>query len=99
MVDQDRPAGHAGKSAVVTVDHAAQLVVVADAGEDDFGAFGRLGRRRRGLTLVLGGPGLGLGGGAVADPDLVAARGQMPGHGETHVAEADECDFHGSMTL
>ena len=35
MIDEDRVAAHAFESAVVAERHRAQVVVVADAGEDD----------------------------------------------------------------
>jgi hypothetical protein len=53
-------------------------------------------RRRRGLARRGGGgrrirhPGLGLGGGAVVDGDLVAGAGQMAGHGIAHHAQAEK---------
>ena len=51
----------------------AQVVVVADAAEHEVGVLGGVRRRRRGLAAVLLDPGLGLGGVAVVDGEVVAA--------------------------
>ena len=81
VVDVDRARLHAGERAVLAERHLAQIVVIADAGEDEIGALGRLGgvaatRRHAAPTHLLG-----LGAGAVVDgqscPPLCP---EMPGH-------------------
>src|SRR3546814_17674667 len=80
VVDEDGILGHAGKGAIVAVNHRAQIIVVADAGHDQFGTGGcRL--RTRGLpALVLCNPAVGFIRRAVPDRDLMARLPQMPGH-------------------
>ena len=49
MVDEDRAWLHAGEGAVGPKRHGAQIVVIADAGEHDFGVGRGFARRREGL--------------------------------------------------
>src|SRR2546430_9330656 len=94
MVYEDRALGHLLKSAVLPQCDFAQVRVVADAGEHDLCPFGGLGRRVREAPLVLADPGFGLCAATVVHGDLVAAFGhEVSGHGKTHHAEPDECEF------
>ena len=88
------PALHAGEGAVVAERDRAQVVVVADAGEDDIGAsaaaspaWRRATCRRTPATQLPR-----LGGGAVVDGDRVAGARQVAGHRIAHDAEAEEGD-------
>ena len=47
----------------------AQIVVIADAGEDEVAALGGVARRRGGRAAMLGDPSRRLGGGAVVNAD------------------------------
>ena len=93
MVDEDRARRHAGERAVRAQHHAAQVVVVADAGEHDLGACDGFTRRGGMAAAKFRCPGLRLGGRAVIDGDVVAGARQMAGHGQAHDAQAEECDF------
>jgi 3-hydroxyisobutyrate dehydrogenase len=91
VVDEDRALAHAGEGAVGPERHFAQVVVVADAAHDEVLAVRGFLRRLGGLAAKLGGPFLGLGGGAVIDRHLVAAFVlEMPGHGVAHDAQAQK---------
>jgi hypothetical protein len=91
MVDQHRALPYARQHARRPVEHAAHVVVVADADKDEIRTLRRLGRRGAALTLVLGDPGLGARRRAVEDRHLMALGPQMPGHGIAHHAQTDEC--------
>ena len=65
----------AGEDAVIAVNDAAHVIVVADAGEHDVRAFRRLAGRCGGAASMRGGPVFGLFAGAVVDGDLVAGGG------------------------
>ena len=56
VVDEDRAALHAGEGAVGPERDRAQIVVVADAGEDEIAALGGGAGRRRRLAAVFGDP-------------------------------------------
>ena len=87
------PAASACEGAAGAGGDAAQVVVVADAGEDDLGR--RRGRRGGVAALaaaVLGHPGLGPARRAVVDRDLVALGGEMARHRIAHHPESDESD-------
>jgi hypothetical protein len=77
--------------------HGAQVIIVADAGEDEIGALGSLGRRVAGGAAKLIGPLAGLLRRAVVNPDFVAALGlEVSRHGVAHHAKSDEgncCHF------
>ena len=92
MVDEDRPPVEPLEGAALPERDAAQVGVVADAGEDDLGALGGGGRRVGAGVAVLRHPGLGPARGAVVDGDLVPLGRQMPGHRIAHDPEPDECD-------
>ena len=91
VIDEGRAGAHALEGAVLARRHRAQVIVVADAAEDEVGA--QRGRRRsfgRTPAAVLGHPRGGLGRAAVVDGDVVAALfEEVPGHGESHDAQAD----------
>src|SRR3546814_19561936 len=70
--------------------HAAQVVVVADAGKHQPGAVGGCPRRRHGGAAVLLHPGFGLGGGTVVDGHVVAGGGPVAGHGNAHDPPTEE---------
>jgi hypothetical protein len=94
VVDEDRTLGHFLKRSVRSQRDFAQVRIVAHAAEHDLGALGGLGRRLRRPAIVLGNPRVGLGAAAVVHGHVVAAPGdEMAGHGETHHAESDECEF------
>ena len=97
VVDIDRALAHRLEAAVGADRHGAQVVVVADAGEDEVLAFGGFAGGLRECAAMLGRPLLGLGRGAVVDGDVVAALLlQVSGHGITHHAKPDErnrCHF------
>ena len=71
VVDEDRARCHAREGAVGPDGHRAQVVVIADAGEDDLLAHAAASRRLRGLAAMFPDPFLGLGECAVVDGDLV----------------------------
>ena len=74
--------------------HGAQVVVIADAGEDEIGAVGGFGRRRRRRAADARRPFLGLCGGAVIDRHVVTALAlRWPAIGIAHDAKTDEGDF------
>ncbi len=56
VVDEDGALPHAGEGAGVAQHDRAQIVVIADAGHDELGALGRLGRGRGVGAAVLLGP-------------------------------------------
>ena len=96
MINEDRALLHAGEGTVLAEHHGAQVVVVADAGEDDGASGRRLARGRGGPAAMGGDPGLGLGTGPVVDGDVVALLREVPRHRRAHYAEAQERDFrHG----
>ena len=91
VVHINRARPDAGEDAVIAVNDAAHIVVIAHAGEHDVRARRRLAGRGGRAAAVGFGPSPGLLAGAVIDGDLVAGRGEMPRHREAHDAEADEC--------
>ncbi len=94
VVDGDGALAERAEGAVRPERHVAEVVVVADAGEDEVGAFRRRGGRRRRSPAEPRHPGFGLGAGAVEHDDVVApARLEMAGHGKAHHAEPDPGDF------
>ena len=94
VVDVDRAFAHAGEDAVVSERHGAEVVVVADAGEDELGALGRLARRLGPPAAVLGHPFLRLAGAAVVDGEVVPALlRDVAGHRISHHAKPDEGDL------
>ena len=99
MIDEDGAALDACESAVGADRHLAQVVVVADAGEDDLLAFGGLLRRARDRAAVLGRPLFRLGGGAVVDGDVVALALEMAGHRIAHDPEPQERHLRHRTTL
>src|SRR5690606_28133906 len=80
------------EGAILAERHSAQIVIVADTGEDEILILGGLGRCRRGLAgAILLDPRLGLGGIAVVDGQLMAALlEKVPGHGIAHYAQSDK---------
>jgi len=93
MVDEDRARRHAREGAAVADRHRAQIVVIADAGKDEFGAVRRFGRRRESFGAgELGHEFLRLRHGAIIDAHLVAGAMEMAGHGIAHDPKADESD-------
>ena len=100
MVDEDGAVAERLERAVWPERHRAEIVVIADAGEDEIGAVAP---PRPGWPPILPpnlrDPGFGLGAGAVEDRDVVAAtRLEMAGHGKAHDAEPDPGDFaHGPL--
>jgi hypothetical protein len=83
-------AGHAGKGAIGAQHHAAQVIIVADAGEHDLRAGSRLARRGGTLAAVLLDPLLGFLRGAIEHRDLMAGARQVARHRIAHHAQAEE---------
>jgi hypothetical protein len=52
VIDEDRPLPHPGKRAKLAEGDAAQVVVVADAGEDELGLARRLGLATQASALA-----------------------------------------------
>jgi hypothetical protein len=93
VVDEDGTLLHRGEGAVGTGGDRAQIIVIADAGEDEVLAFGSLGRRQRQLAAMLGHPLLSLCLGAVIDGDVMAALvSEVPGHRIAHDAKTEKCN-------
>src|SRR5215207_5771596 len=70
-------------------------MVVADAGEDDFGMPRRLGRRLPGAAVEARQPCLNFRRRSVVHGDLVPTAGnKVARHGESHDTEANERKFH-----
>jgi hypothetical protein len=96
VVDEDRAAPHAGERAIGAEHDRAQVVVVADAGEDDVRAGGGFaGRCRAAMATrraVLGEPLCGFRRAAVVDADAVPGACQVPRHRMAHHAEAEKSD-------
>ncbi len=94
VVDEDGAVAKRLERAVSPERHRAEIVVIADAGEDEVGAFRRLGRGRRQPAAKLREEGVRLGARAVEHNDVVApARLEVAGHGKAHDAEPDPGDF------
>ena len=93
MIDEDAAPLHAREGAIGTIDDLAQVVVAADAGENDLGAERGSLWRIGAVTRVDQIPGVDPGAGAVVDRDVVAGLGEMPGHWKAHVAQPDKRDF------
>ena len=93
VVDEDRAFLHSREGAVRSKGDAAQVVVVADAGEDDLLSPGGLARGRGMGAAMRRDPGLRLRGRSIVDGDLVALAGEVAGHRPTHHAEAQERDL------
>jgi hypothetical protein len=90
VVDEHRALLHAVERPALADCHLAHVGVIADAGEDEIGVPGGVGRRRRALAAELVRPGLRLVGAAVEHGDVVpAALGQMAGHRIAHHAKPD----------
>ena len=91
MVDERGAGAHTLEGAMLARCDGAQIVVVADAAKDEVGAQCRRRRRvGRAPAAVLGHPRGRFGGVAVIDGDLMPALPEeVPGHGESHDAEAD----------
>ena len=84
MVDVRRTCVHPCKGTLITQYDAAQIVVIANAGENNLCASrGFFGRRARATTELFH-PGLRLLGISVVNSDLVPRHGQMSSHGQTH---------------
>ena len=92
VVNQNTARLHARQSTIRPQHHAAHVVIVADAHEDDIGPWGCFARRagmvrtaccRKGLH-----PGLRVGGRAVEHRDRVPGQRQMPRHGLAHYAQS-----------
>ena len=66
------PLRHCLEGAIRAKRHLAQIVVIADAGEDDVLPLCGVARRVGETAAMFGDPFFGLGGGAVVDGDLVA---------------------------
>src|SRR5207302_7833948 len=78
-------------AAVLAEDDSAQVVIVADAGEDDFLGFCGFPRCRCRAAAEFPGPFLGFGGGAVVDGDDVPALlGEVARHRIAHHAQAQK---------
>ncbi len=90
VIDKDRTPVHAGKGASLAPADLPQVIVIADTGHDELCPLGRFARGGGGATLVLADPGLGLGGGAVPDSDLVSGGGKMASHRKAHHSKSQK---------
>ena len=100
MIDEDRARAHAGEGPVFAQADRPEVVVVADAGEHELAVLPGLPRPRRAAPAESLDPPRGDRGGPVVDDDVVARCPEMPGHGKSHHAKADECDIaHGCLSL
>ena len=90
VVDQRRSLGHPGQHAALAEDHAAQIVVIADAHHDHIGTC--CGRRRRvgAHSAVFVDPGVRLGGSPVVDRRRMAGCLQVSCHRVPHHTKSDE---------
>src|SRR4029078_6311690 len=97
VIDEDRALSERSKRAIGPQSHGPEIVVVADAGEDEFGAIHCISRTRGETSAELLDPSFGLGSGAVEDRHVVFSPClEVPSNGITHVAEPDPSDFaHG----
>jgi hypothetical protein len=86
MVDEDRARPHAGESPVGAKRDRPQILVVADAGEDDIAIVSRRARIWRAVAAMLRDPAFGLGDGAIIDLCLVPLGFEMAGHRIAHHA-------------
>ena len=94
VVDEDRALLHARERAVWSEHDGAQIVVVADAGENEIAIRHRLARRRRGCAAVFRNPVPRLRRRAVIDRQVVTALGlQMARHRKAHDAQPEKCDL------
>jgi hypothetical protein len=92
VVDEHSARFHTGKCAVLTEDHAAQVVVVAHAGGHDIGVAHGFGRGGRMTAAIFLRPLLCFGRRAVVDGDRVTGALQMTGHGIPHDAQTEKGD-------
>ncbi len=93
VVDENGAGAHAGEGAFGPENDGAQIVVVADAGEDEFAALGRLARARRACPAVLGDPLLRFRRRAVVDDDPVAMGLQVARHRIAHDSQSEKRDL------
>ena len=75
---------------MLTEQHLAQRVVVAEAGKRGIAAVGGFGRRRVGTAAVLAHEPIGFGSAAVVHAQFVPGAGQVAGHRVAHDAQAQE---------
>ena len=93
MIDIHRVRRHCRKRALSAYGHFAQIVVVADTGEDHFGVVcGQLGRRAH-TPGVRCGPARGFVGSPIVNRDIMPCAREMPGHRKPHDPETDKSDF------
>ncbi len=90
MVDESCALPHTRKCAVVAERDAAQVIVIANAGQHQFGAVRGFTWRTGCAAAVLGHPLFRFGKGAVIDGDVEAGLGQVSGHGMSHDTEAEK---------
>jgi hypothetical protein len=93
VVDEDGAGPEPCESAVCAQSDAAQIIVIADAGEDEVLALGDRARRHGEGAAEFGDPFLRLCRGAIIDRDGVALFPQMPSHRIAHNAETDKPQF------
>jgi hypothetical protein len=99
VIDENGAGSHAGERPQFAEGDTAQIVVVADAGEDEVGFARRRGRRVGQAPAEFLRPSFGLAARAVVDGDLVARPDEVARHREAHDAETDECRTHAHARL
>jgi len=92
VIDEQRPFAHVAEGAVMAERHLLQIIVRADAADDDVRTPGCGRRRRRQRAAVPRHPVARLVGGAVVDGDMMLRGSEVTRHGRAHHAEPDECD-------
>ncbi len=93
MVDEQAARPHRPERAFLANGYLRKIIVGANAADDDFGIFRRLGRGyRHGAAIGLG-PLLRLSDGSVIDGQFVSGLRQMPGDRAAHDAQTDKRDI------
>ena len=90
VVHEDRVGGHASESTIGTQGHTAQVVVIADAGENNRSALRGFAGGLGDLTVMLVRPDLRSGSCPVIDGDMMPCGSQVASHRPAHGAQAQE---------
>ncbi len=92
VIDEQRALLHRIERAVAAERHLREIVVVADAGQDDIGVLRGLGRGRCRGSAMLPDPCIGLGAGAIIDGEVMARLDEVACHRSAHDTCTDEAD-------